>query len=146
MNKISTDIKDKITARINALDKIQELAGIKNKRETAQSIIEWNAKTFPDATRAGQMGKFLEERTKFLTALRDGDDYMSELADMFIVGCGCGRFDPIDMLFCMGEVWKGIRECDTNLIKVMLAINAKMNINRKRRWKKSGDGSYKHVK
>lgn len=118
--------------------------------ETIQTIIEWSAATFPDATVGGQIAKFREEKeewrkTKYNRGgvLWNGD--ISELADMFIVAAGLGRLDPMESMFCMRTVAKELEESVFATRDLCEAVNAKMAINRSRRWR-SGNGQYKHEK
>lgn len=118
--------------------------------ETIQTIIEWSAATFPDATVHGQIKKFKEEKEEWRTSkwpvnptLRAGD--ISELADMFIVAAGLGRLDPFESMFCMQTVAKELEESIFATRDLRAAVNAKMAINRARRWR-SKKGQYKHEK
>lgn len=106
------------------------------------SIKEWNEETFPDATLGGQLSKLEEEYEEYFSA-KSQEEERKELADIFIVLGGLRRWEshvgrhlenkfaedmPFPMLGCLlGEVQK------------------KMKINRKRVWKKSGDGKFHHT-
>ena len=107
-----------------------------------EEIKEWNEETFPDATLAGQLAK-LEEEFKELAEAKEMEEKEKELADVFIVLGGLRRWEshvgrhienkfaedmPFPLLGCLlGEIQK------------------KMKINRKRVWKKSGDGKFHHT-
>lgn len=60
--------------------------------ESVKSIADWHAKTFPDATLAGQNDKFIAEMREW-EASGNGD--VLELADMFIVAAGMSRFSTM---------------------------------------------------
>lgn len=110
-------------------------------KETVKTIMEWHEKTFPNATLCGQLLKYKEEREEY-----EESKSMLELADMFIVACGVGRFDSLaaaecfsfipDLLACDGGVgaYAEFQEC----------INSKMEKNRKRVWVETTDGAYHH--
>lgn len=107
-----------------------------------EEIKEWNEETFPDATLSGQLAK-LEEEFKELQEAKEEESKMKEFADVFIVLGGLRRWEshvgrhlenkfaedmPFALLGCLlGEIQK------------------KMKINRKRVWKKSGDGKFHHT-
>lgn len=106
------------------------------------SIKEWNEETFPDATLAGQLAK-LEEEFKELAEAKEMEEKEKELADIFIVLGGLRRWDS------------KIGNCIVNtmvekmplsiLLELLPSIKTKMDINRKRVWKKSGDGKFHHT-
>jgi len=75
--------------------------------------------------------------------LWNGD--ISELADMFIVAAGLGRLDPFESMFCMQTVAKELEESVFATRDLRAAVNAKMAINRTRRWHLK-NGQYKHEK
>lgn len=119
-------------------------------QENIQTIMEWSAATFPDATVRGQIKKFKEEKEEWRqtkwsknTVLWNGD--ISELADMFIVAAGLGRLDPFESMFCMQTVAKELEESIFATRDLRAAVNAKMAINRTRRWNLK-NGQYKHEK
>ena len=106
-----------------------------------EKIKQWNEETFPDATLGGQLEKLEEEFEEFFTAT-EIEDQRKEMADIFIVLGGLRRWKsrignnqeitltedmPIEVL---GDL--------------LLDIDKKMEINRKRVWKKSGDGKFHH--
>lgn len=110
--------------------------------ETIASIIEWSQQAFPDATLDGQREKYIEE-SKEWEASKCSD--ITELADMFIVACSVGRFDPILCMRQMTDVNLELVKADLMSKDLEDAINKKMAINRARTWEKR-DGLYKHKK
>lgn len=106
------------------------------------SIKEWNEETFPDATLSGQLAK-LEEEFKELAEAKGEENKMKEFADVFIVLGGLRRWES------------RIGNCIVNtmvenmpisiLLELLPSIKTKMDINRKRVWKKSGDGKFHHT-
>lgn len=109
-------------------------------KETVETIIRWHANTFPQATLAGQLEKFYEERMEYEEAKRPHK--LEELADMYIVACGICRFDAYLGAEAMAEMDSLFAHHDKRNIKK--AIDKKMAINRKRSWNCSKDGYYKH--
>lgn len=114
------------------------------KHESIASIIAWHTKTFPDATLDGQIEKFLEERVEYATA-ENAEHKIEELADCFIVACGIARFNPVYGSRFLGDTFDAFTQNqDATIAKLQDAIDAKMRVNRKRKWGK-GKGNYKHV-
>lgn len=111
-------------------------------KESIKSIIEWQEKTFPDATLEGQIKKFNEEYGEYHIACPD----MRELADMYIVACGIARFDSVVALEFFSVVFQILHSWNTvGAVYVFKEIiDEKMEKNRKRIWKKTGDGIYHH--
>ena len=62
--------------------------------ELASEITEWHENCFPDATLEGQLVKLEEEFTEWMAAT-GVEDYGKELADIFIVCCGLGRWNTV---------------------------------------------------
>ena len=104
-------------------------------------IKKWNEETFPDATLGGQLAKLEEEFEEYFNS--EGESQDKEFADVFIVLGGLRR-------------WKSrIGACITRVLledmprevyhKLITNIDNKMEINRKRVWKKSGDGKFHHT-
>lgn len=110
-------------------------------KETIDTIITWHKNTFPDATLDGQKTKFEEELNEYRQ-----DKTMLELADMFIVACGVARFDSIVALEYFAVVFKALLEWKIIGAWGVLqeVVNTKMEKNRKRVWKKTGNGTYHH--
>lgn len=110
-------------------------------KETIDTIIAWHKHTFPDATLDGQKTKFEEELNEYRQ-----DKTMLELADMFIVACGVARFDSIVALEYFAVVFKALLEWKIIGAWGVLqeVVNTKMAKNRKRVWKKTGNGTYHH--
>ena len=114
------------------------------KHESIASIIAWHTKTFPEATLDGQIEKFLEERVEYATA-KTAEHEIEELADCFIVACGIARFNPIYGSRFLGATFNAFTQNqDATIAKLQDAIDAKMRVNRKRKWNK-GKGIYRHV-
>lgn len=111
-------------------------------KETILSIAKWHEETFPDATLEGQLEKYEEENEEFA-----GSDFkdLSELADMFIVACGIVRFDMCQAMNALNNVffWRDIKGFDT--LKLCMAVEQKMEKNRKRVWAKTQKGVYHHT-
>lgn len=110
--------------------------------ETIKTIIDWHAKTFPDATLEGQIEKFYEELDEYNEAVN-----MQELADMFIVACGIARFDSMVALEYFTVVFKALLDWKTFGCRTLLqeVVDKKMEKNRKRMWAKTGAGTYHHT-
>lgn len=111
--------------------------------ETIYTIAQWHAETFPDATLEGQIIKYTEEAKEFVDS--NYQDIM-ELADLFIVACGIARFDLHQGLFYLSDIYDWYN-ADINLSPEDLqqAVDKKMEINRKRVWKKTTEGTFHHV-
>lgn len=106
-----------------------------------EKIKEWNEETFPDATLGGQLEKLEEEFEEFFTAT-EIEDQRKEMADIFIVLGGLRRWKSR-----IGNSQEVILTEDMPievLGNLLIGINKKMEINRKRVWKKSGDGKFHH--
>lgn len=105
------------------------------------AIKEWNEKTFPDATLAGQLAK-LEEEIEEMMQAKNNEDKMKELADVFIVLGGLRRWNSkigISQENCHVAIM------DTPILtNLIVEIAQKMEINLKRVWKKSGNGKFHH--
>lgn len=109
--------------------------------ETIQTIIQWHESAFPDATLEGQKRKLEEEAEEWYNSKQDD---ISELADIFIVACGLARFSIIEALDAFSKVRNHLNISNKfDRYDLLVAVNAKMNINRSRTWKKT-DGLYKH--
>lgn len=113
-------------------------------KESIQSIMEWHAKTFPDATLEGQVRKFMKERKEYWQS-RSLD--IMELADMFIVACGIARFHLLAALSAFAQVYEETHKTFNSQYitpeKLEVAIDEKMEINRKRKWN-FDNGLYQH--
>lgn len=109
-------------------------------KETTDTIMRWHAATFPQATLAGQLEKFEEERQEYAKAKRNTK--LEEAADMYIVACGIARFDSYLGALAMAEMTDVFSHHDKR--NIQKAIDKKMAINRKRSWNCS-NGYYKHV-
>lgn len=108
-------------------------------KETTDTIMRWHAATFPQATLAGQLEKFEEERQEYAKAKRNTK--LEEAADMYIVACGISRFDSYLGALAMAEMTDVFSHHDKR--NIQKAIDKKMAINRKRSWN-CNNGYYKH--
>lgn len=116
--------------------------------ENFQSIIKWHTDTFPDATLLGQLEKFKVEKEEWLQSQHITDDGLivgdiTELVDMFIVACGVARFSPYEALYCFRSIANNIEGSMFATIDLERAVDAKMEINRARKWDKQ-NGMYQH--
>lgn len=106
------------------------------------SIAKWNEETFPDATLGGQLEK-LEEELKEASETTTNKDFTKELADVFIVLGGLRRWNSKVGNYHQNATLEGMP--NPMMAKLLIAIIEKMEINRKRVWKKSGDGKFHHT-
>lgn len=114
------------------------------KHESIASIIAWHTKTFQEATLDGQIDKFLDEKVEYTVAVAL-EHKIEELADCFIVACGIARFNPVYGSRFLGQVFNMFTQNqEITMAKLQDAIDAKMRVNRKRKWGK-GKGNYQHV-
>lgn len=114
------------------------------KHESIASIIKWHTETFPDATLDGQIEKFLDEKIEYTTAV-SLEDKIEELADCFIVACGIARFNPVYGSRFLGQAFDMFTQNqEATIASLQDAVDAKMRVNRKRKWGK-GKGNYQHV-
>lgn len=112
--------------------------------ESIKSIIDWHTKTFPEASMDGQIAKFLDERVEYVCATTPEDE-LAELADCFIVACGVARFNIVYGSRFLSKAFDMFTEAeDVTIDALQKAIDAKMAINRQRKWSK-GNGKYQHV-
>lgn len=105
------------------------------------NIKKWNEETFPDATLGGQLEK-LEEEINELCNAKEAKDKRKELADVFIVLGGLRRWKSL-----VGNSQEKFLTKDMpqiGLVDLLINIEEKMEINRKRVWKKSGNGKFHH--
>lgn len=117
-------------------------------KESIESIARWHRETFPDATLLTQLEKFKEETQEWHNSQHITDEGIivgdiSELADMFIAACGIARFNRIDAIFNFMYVADELENSTYASIDLEQAIDAKMEINRARKWNNK-DGYYKH--
>lgn len=114
-------------------------------KETIQSIINWHAETFPDATLGGQIIKYREELSEYLAAVKSQnmEDMYSEWADLLIVCCGIARFEIMAAPIYIMRTMDFIIVNNLDVGDCIEAINKKMEINRKRDWN-FNNGQYKH--
>lgn len=112
-------------------------------KETIDTIIQWHKETFPDATLAGQSAKFAEEINEFKTAT--ADNRLEELADMVIVSAGIQRFDNSLGVQTRQLCYLWAADYRYDMCELWVAIELKMEKNRKRTWQKENNGSYHHT-
>lgn len=106
-----------------------------------EKIKEWNEETFPDATLGGQLEKLEEEFEEWLSA-KNKEETSKEFADIFIVLGGLRRWKS--HIGSNQEITLTENMPIEVLGNLLIDINKKMEINRKRVWKKSGDGKFHH--
>lgn len=107
-------------------------------KESIKSIIQWHEDTFKDATLEAQIKKFKDEKGEW-----EESHELSEIADMFIVACGIGRFGTINALGAFADVYKRCRSMQVSWADLCDEINDKMAINRNRKWNFE-NGQYQH--
>lgn len=93
--------------------------------ESQQTINEWQRAHFPDATIEGVLNHLKEEFQEFLDAQQSGDE-----------GTAVEAADVVILLYC----WAMHSGVDLHA-----AIDAKMSINRARRWNIQPDGTGRHT-
>ncbi len=100
-----------------------------------EDIVKWHKETFPDVDLKSQKMKFLEEYKEFLEGYS-----LEEYADMYICNVALNyRFN----FFCYDDI---LNEEIVNISVSYLndAIRKKMEINKKRTWKKI-NGIHRHL-
>lgn len=104
-------------------------------------ISGWSLKTFPDLTIEQQLLKLESELEEFEIS-EEGEKSLEELADVYIV-CTIleRRFNS--------RIGKALKETIATLLQdnmnvLIEAVEAKMDINYKRKWHKTEDGEYRH--
>lgn len=122
-------------------------------KESIFSIAQWHEKTFPDATLETQIEKFHDELNEFDDAIEYTDnlhDAFVELADCAIVACGLCRWgmagaNAFAKVVYLAHNMRGFTDNDPDPVQLLLsAIDAKMEINRKRKWN-NDHGKYQHI-
>ena len=131
-----------IEKAFEAIERMKKLELSNKFDEEMGKIAKWNKKTFPDATMAGQLMKLEEELEEFAKA-KTVQEQRNEIADIFIVLGGLKRWDCMIGNFMCNKLFYDMHACV--LKSVLKAIRRKMDINRKRAWKKSGDGRFHHT-
>lgn len=112
-------------------------------KETKQSIAEWNAATFPEATLQSQWLKMLEELQEYDKILFNPEEMIKEYADIYIVSA------VLEERFGCPYGWMILRQIDyvdnMDLFQKMIgeAVDEKMKINRARKWH-FVNGVYRH--
>lgn len=104
-------------------------------------VEEWNKRTFRDATLGGQLEKLEEEMTEFQKA-QNKEEATKELADIFIVLGGLIRWNSRIGVFFENFYFDNLKT--SALERISKAIEEKMEINRKRKWHKTGNGKFHH--
>lgn len=115
---------------------------------TDNRIAEWHIRTFPDCTREEQIKKLGNE---FIEYLRE--DSLSgkkiELADVYIASVVTWlRYGSITGHSMKYWIEKELRSKELCIGKdeFQSVIDAKMDINIKRKWIRTSDGTYQHIK
>lgn len=103
-------------------------------------VAKWHAETFPDVTIEDQKKKFNEESKEWDTSLD-----MLELADMYIVACGMSRFCTLDSCIAFHKISDICQLYHIPSKELLRAVDAKMNTNKQRSWKRLQSGAYKHI-
>lgn len=114
--------------------------------ESILTIAKWHEETFPDTDFNGQMEKWFEERIEWQSSCnptQHGD--ILELADMFVVACGLTRFNSTEAMFCFARICDELASSGFATQDLEHAIDAKMERNRARAWKKQDNGTYHHI-
>lgn len=104
-------------------------------------VEQWNKRTFRDATLGGQLEKLEEELKEFQEA-KGKEEATKELADVFIVLGGLIRWNSRVGIFFENVYFDTLKT--KSLEALSEAIDAKMEINRKRKWHKTGNGKFHH--
>nr|DAH24273.1 MAG TPA: Protein of unknown function (DUF550) [Caudoviricetes sp.] len=111
-------------------------------KESILSIAQWHKETFPDTDLKGQIEKWYEEKNEWE---KSGCCDIKELADMFVVACGLIRFNSPEAMFCFARIGDELFSSVFNTQDLEYAIDAKMERNRARAWKKQNNGTYHHI-
>jgi hypothetical protein len=111
--------------------------------ETLTEVKSWHKRTFKDCTLAGQLAK-LEEELKEYDNAPDWSHSLAEMADVLIVLGGLDRWkSKIGEYMLQGF----LSQANTRTIELWnVTVKAKLDINKRRIWKKKADGSYHHIK
>lgn len=104
-------------------------------------VADWNKRTFRDATRAGQLEKLEEELDEYRNS-QNREEATKELADVFIVVGGLIRFNSRIGCYFQNTMFEHLKTA--SLERLSTAIEEKMEINRNRKWHKTGNGKYHH--
>lgn len=97
---------------------------------------------FPNATLGTQCAKF-EEEAEELQLAKTEEEIKEEYADLFIVGCGIGRWCP-ELADCLILHLLNSLTRVEHKIELMEVVCRKMNKNQERDWGEMSDGYYKH--
>lgn len=113
--------------------------------ETIDTIMNWHAETFPEATLQGQITKFIEEMNEFDVAHASAQEELCELADMVIVSAGISRFDKQFGKAFLQFAERIAQEVGYDTYELWQEVDYKMSINRQRVWSKTQEGTYHHI-
>lgn len=122
---------------------IEKIKWIKLQKE----IAEWNEKTFPDNTEFAQYTKLASEALELNQAVTRGDleNTKEEICDVVISSIGLLRFSS---KLCRLKVDKSVKEAYVLSKKIGFdlyqSVVDKMEINKKRIFKKKQDGTHQH--
>lgn len=119
--------------------------------EVVKIITEKHAELFPDTDLNAQLIKLGEEGKELMEIdPTDTAQCKEELADIFIVACGIGRFcETLSRIIIIGIVDPLMEEDEEDednnyMVQLIAAIIDKMNRNIDRVWDKK-NGVYKHI-
>lgn len=90
--------------------------------EVVRQVVEWDRATFPDQAVWGKVSHLSKEMVELANA-SSGEEVAEELADVFM------------LLVCIAADLK---------VNLAEAVEAKLAINKARKWKPSADGSVEH--
>jgi len=119
---------------------------------TFEQLIEehgqWADATFPKATAEGALIHAMREADEVINDLNNGATTVAvsfEVAD--VLGClfDAGRRHGIDAVK-VAKMLDMLCESNVTLLMVKCAFAEKLEINKSRKWKDNGDGSYSHIK
>lgn len=109
--------------------------------ELAAEITEWHENCFPDATLEGQLVKLEEEFTEWMAAT-GVEDSGKELADIFIVCCGLGRWNSVTGRIITMGLLNDLTHYNDVFYKQVYNKHQK---NKARIWQKTAEGTYHHT-
>lgn len=109
--------------------------------ELASEITEWHENCFPDATLEGQLVKLEEEFTEWMAAT-GVEDSGKELADIFIVCCGLGRWNSVTGRIITMGLLNDLTHYNDVFYKQVYNKHQK---NKARAWAKTTEGTYHHT-
>ncbi len=98
--------------------------------------IEWSAATFPKGTAKGAL----------LHAKREIEEVIKELDNTPEFGWDLNKNIATEYADILGCVFDSINRAGLTIDAVFVAYYAKLQINKDRKWRDNGDGSYSHIK